>query len=171
MGNPGLYMLISLLLLRELTVWKIAIVIGATGVVGRELVTQLAAHDTFDKVISITRREINYDNSKIDNEVVNFERLELSKHLFKGDILFSSLGTTLKQAGSIEAQRKIDLEYQFLAAKLAADQGVTQCTSSATMGESGLRIKPHFPFLLIPSFSIVHPSSIQSLSFQLQSTI
>ena len=134
-----LYMLISLLLLRELTVGKIAIVIGATGVVGRELVTQLAAHDTFDKVISITRREINYDNSKIDNEVVNFERLELSKHLFKGDILFSSLGTTLKQAGSIEAQRKIDLEYQFLAAKLAADQGVTQyslVSSSAANADS-----------------------------------
>jgi hypothetical protein len=42
------------------------------------------------------------------------------------------------------------------------------CTSSAATGESGLRIKPS---LLIPSFSIVHPPSIESFSLQLPATI
>ena len=38
--------------------------------------------------------------------------------------MFSCLGTTKKQAGSIAAQRKIDLDYQISAAKLACDNKV-----------------------------------------------
>ncbi len=103
---------------------KITIVIGATGVVGRELIAQLAEQDNVDKVVSITRRPVDYSSAKIENQVVDFGRLEESAVLFKGDILFSALGTTLKQAGSIDAQRIIDLDYQFHAARLAAEQGV-----------------------------------------------
>jgi len=103
---------------------KTAVVVGSTGVVGREVVTQLAAQVAIDQVVSLTRRPVSYENPKIHNQVVNFDQLEQERQWFKGDLLFSALGTTLKQAGSIKAQRKVDLEYQFQAAQLAADQGV-----------------------------------------------
>ncbi|WP_217593986.1 hypothetical protein [Cohnella sp. GbtcB17] len=41
----------------------------------------------------------------------------------KGDVLFSCLGTTIKAAGSQEAQWKIDYEYQYRFAKIASDNG------------------------------------------------
>ncbi len=105
---------------------KIAIVIGATGVVGREIVDQLAVHDAFEKIISISRRCVHYDNPKIFNQVVDFENLEKEEEYFKGDFFFSALGTTRKQAGSIEAQRKVDIDYQVKAAQLALKNGVDQ---------------------------------------------
>ena len=47
------------------------------------------------------------------------------KHLVKGDVLFSCLGTTLKLAGSKVAQWKIDYEYQYQFAKIAKENNVT----------------------------------------------
>ncbi|MBU1196375.1 MAG: NAD-dependent epimerase/dehydratase family protein [Proteobacteria bacterium] len=103
---------------------KTAIVIGATGLVGRALVDQLADADHVSRIITLTRRPVKHSSSKIINQVVDFDHLEEYASFFKADILFSCLGTTLKQAGSIAAQRKVDLEYQFRAAQLAAGNGV-----------------------------------------------
>ena len=104
---------------------KIAIVIGGTGVVGRELVQQLAAADFITEVGSLTRRPIEYSDSKISNHVIDFDQLDQHADLFKGDLFFSCLGTTKKAAGSIAAQRRVDLDYQLDCAKLAKSNGVT----------------------------------------------
>jgi len=103
---------------------KIAIVIGATGLVGRALVDQLADADHIDKVITLTRRSAKHSSSKVFNQVVEFDHLENYASSFSAEFLFSCLGTTRRQAGSIAAQRKVDLEYQFKAARLAASNGV-----------------------------------------------
>ncbi|OUS73239.1 short chain dehydrogenase [Pseudoalteromonas sp. A601] len=103
---------------------KTAIVIGATGLIGGHLVEQLigAAHIT--QVITLTRRLVSYNSDKVINYVVDFAQLEQHSNLFKADILFSCLGTTKKAAGSIDAQRKVDFNYQLHAAQLAAKSGV-----------------------------------------------
>jgi uncharacterized protein YbjT (DUF2867 family) len=103
---------------------KTAIVIGATGLVGQALVEQLAAAPHIDKVISVTRRPVACTSPKITNEVVDFDHLERYASVFRGDYLFSCLGTTRRQAGSIAAQRRVDLDYQYAAAELAARNGV-----------------------------------------------
>jgi uncharacterized protein YbjT (DUF2867 family) len=103
---------------------KIAIVIGATGLVGRALVDQLVDADHIGKVITITRRSAKHSSSKVFNQVMGFDRLEDYASSFSADFLFSCLGTTLQQAGSLAAQRKVDLDYQFKAAQLAASNGV-----------------------------------------------
>ncbi len=103
---------------------KIAIVIGATGLVGRALVDQLADAGHINKVITLTRRPAKHSSSKVFNQVVEFDHLEDHASSFSADFLFSCLGTTLQQAGSITAQRKVDLDYQFKAAQLAADNGL-----------------------------------------------
>jgi len=103
---------------------KVAIVIGATGLIGRALVDQLLEADDISKVITLTRRENTHLSAKFFNYVIDFEHLDNYAELFTGDVLFSCLGTTIKQAGSSAAQRKVDLDYQFKAAQLAANNGV-----------------------------------------------
>ncbi|MBP3839355.1 MAG: semialdehyde dehydrogenase, partial [Chryseobacterium sp.] len=54
----------------------------------------------------------------------DFEKPEEWKDLVKGDVAFSCLGTTLKAAGSKEAQRKVDYDYQYNFAKTAKENKV-----------------------------------------------
>jgi len=85
---------------------------------------QLADADHINCVVTLTRRPALHSSPKVCNKVVNFDSLKDHAPLFKGDIMFSCLGTTYRQAGSIEAQRKVDLDYQYAAAQLAVGQGV-----------------------------------------------
>ncbi len=103
---------------------RTAIVIGATGLIGQALVDQLAAADFIGRVVTLTRRPAVHPSAKVLNQVVHFAQLEAHAEAFSGDLLFSCLGTTRKQAGSIAAQRVVDVHYQFEAAQLAAGQGV-----------------------------------------------
>lgn len=104
---------------------KTAIVIGATGLVGSSLVDLLADAEHVDQVITLTRNAVKHRSPKVVNHVVDFECLGDYSPLFNADLFFSCLGTTKKQVGSIAAQRKVDLDYQFEAAQLAAQSGVS----------------------------------------------
>ncbi|WP_417349528.1 NAD(P)H-binding protein [Ferrimonas sp.] len=101
-----------------------AVVIGATGVVGRALVDLLSRHPKIQQVRTLTRRPAPHASPKVENRVIDFDHLSQFAELMKGDLLFSCLGTTRKQAGSIKAQRKVDYSYQWRVAELAAEQGV-----------------------------------------------
>ncbi len=103
---------------------KTAIVIGATGVVGREVVNQLAEADHIDTIITLTRRVAEHPSSKVENSIVDFDDLDSYSLLLEGDMLFSCLGTTRRAAGSVAAQRIVDLDYQLKAAQLASQNGV-----------------------------------------------
>lgn len=103
---------------------KTAIVVGATGLIGSAVVDRLAVSEHISKVVTLTRRGASHSSAKVVNHVVDFENLQVASLLESADILFSCMGTTLKQAGSVEAQRKIDLDYQYAIAELAANSGV-----------------------------------------------
>src|SRR6476619_3817620 len=90
-----------------------ALVIGATGLVGNELVQQLLADDRFGSVVVFVRRTTGIQHSKLKELIINFDEPQNWNNLVKGDVLFSALGTTIKKAGSKEAQYKIDHNYQF----------------------------------------------------------
>lgn len=104
---------------------KTAIVIGATGLIGSNVVALLTEAEHVGRVVVITRRPVEYVSEKVENHVIDFDHLSDHEDLFVGDVLFSCLGTTLKQAGSIAAQRVIDLDYQYTAARIAFAQGVS----------------------------------------------
>lgn len=101
-----------------------AIVVGATGLIGEALVEQLANDNTITKIIAVTRRNVPFNSPKVVNKVIDFENLNQYSLVFKGDILFSCLGTTRKLAGSIQNQRRVDLDYQYQIARLARDNDV-----------------------------------------------
>ncbi len=103
---------------------KTAIILGATGLVGSELLKLLLENEAFDKVILILRRSAGINHSKIVEQIIDFEQIGNYSKVIAGDVLFSSLGTTLKKAGSKEAQWKIDYTYQYEVAKMARLNGV-----------------------------------------------
>ncbi len=106
-------------------IMKTAIVLGATGLVGRSVVEKLCVNKQIEKVIAITRRSVEYQSSKVVNQVVDFNDLNKYSSIFNADLLFSCLGTTIKQAGSVAAQREVDLNYQLRVAQIAAQNKVS----------------------------------------------
>lgn len=101
-----------------------ALVIGATGATGKDLVNQLLNDKEFDEVDIFVRKPFDIQNDKLKVHVVNFEKPEEWKNMVKGDVAFSCLGTTLKDAGSKEAQKKVDFDYQYEFAKAAKENEV-----------------------------------------------
>ena len=121
-----------------------AIVLGATGLIGAKLLERLAKEKGIEKIIAITRRPVNYDSTKIVNEVINFDEIEKHSDIFTGDILFSCLGTTVKQAGSYKEQRKVDFEYQYKAAEISAKNGVAHYLLVSSSGANAKSRSPYF---------------------------
>ncbi len=103
---------------------KTAIVIGATGLVGKQLVKLLLEDERYISVKVFVRRPTSIFHSKLEEEIVDFDKIDEWKHRLTGDELFSALGTTIKKAGSKEAQYKIDFTYQFKIAEAAALNGI-----------------------------------------------
>lgn len=103
---------------------KTAILIGATGLVGSNLLQKILADDRFAFVVVFVRRPTGIKDQKLIEHIINFNEPQNWQQLVRGDVLFSALGTTLKQAGSKDAQYKIDFTYQYNFAKAAAENGV-----------------------------------------------
>ncbi|WP_339839001.1 NAD(P)H-binding protein [uncultured Flavobacterium sp.] len=101
-----------------------ALIIGATGATGKELLQMILKDKTYKQVDIFVRREVNIEHEKLKVHIIDFDKSEEWKALVNGDILFSCLGTTLETAGSKEAQWKIDYGYQYELAKIAQDNNV-----------------------------------------------
>lgn len=101
-----------------------AIVLGATGAVGLDLVEMLLKDDTFSGVEVFVRRAMPMENGKLTTHIVDFKQLEDWQDMIKGDVVFSCMETTLKAAGSKERQYEIDYTYQLEFAQAAHSNDV-----------------------------------------------
>ena len=115
---------------------RTAILIGATGLVGSHLLDLLVKDERFGKVKVFTRKPTGKKSDKMEEHVIDFDKMNDWAPLLKGDILFSSLGTTIKKAGSQEAQYKIDFTYQYETAVHSARNGVSTCVLVSSAGAS-----------------------------------
>lgn len=113
-----------------------ALVLGATGAVGKDLVEQLLKDDSFERIDVFVRREVPIPSAKLVSHVVDFDHPESWAPLLTGDVLFSCLGTTIKAAGSQEAQWKVDYTYQYEAARSARENGVPSYVLVSSVGAS-----------------------------------
>lgn len=101
-----------------------ALIIGATGATGSALLTQLLADDSFSQVSIFVRKPVAITHDKLSVHVIDFDRTNDYRDQITGDVVFSCLGTTLKDAGSQDAQWQVDHTYQYEFAKLAKEGGV-----------------------------------------------
>lgn len=111
-----------------------AIIIGATGLVGGELLQLLLADPRFDSVKVLVRRSTNITHTKLEEHIINFDKPQLWKQYVTGDVLFSCLGTTRKQAGGKNVQYRVDYTYQFAIASIAAENGVSAYVLVSSVG-------------------------------------
>lgn len=113
---------------------KHALVLGATGATGQELVKILLKDHVFEKVSIFVRRKVDLKHEKLNIHVIDFTKLEKYRDLVRGDVLFSVLGTTLADAGSKEKQFLVDFSYQFDFAKIASDNKVSILSLVSSLG-------------------------------------
>ncbi|MEQ9517847.1 MAG: NAD(P)H-binding protein [Parvibaculum sp.] len=114
----------------------IALVAGATGLVGSHLVEQLLASSRIGKVIALTRKPLALQHAKLENRIVDYNELEKQVAAFKlsADEAYCALGTTIKKAGSQEAFRKVDFDYETAFARAAQAAGVTKIALVSSVG-------------------------------------
>ena len=111
-----------------------ALVIGATGATGRELVKLLLNDKEVEKVTIFVRKTPKLEHEKLKIHTIGFNEIINHKDLIKGDVLFSALGTTKKDAGGKKEQYLVDYTFQHEFAKIAAINGVENYSLVSSTG-------------------------------------
>lgn len=111
-----------------------ALVIGATGLVGSHLLSMLLADQDFAMVRIFVRRTTGIRDPRLEEHLVDFDNLDAWKNELIGDVLFSALGTTLKQAGSKPNQYRVDYTYQYQVAQAASRNQVNNYLLVSSIG-------------------------------------
>ena len=137
-----------------------ALVIGATGATGRELVNSLINDEDFDQVSIFVRKAPELVHEKLKIHTIDFNEIKKHKDLIKGDILFSALGTTKKEAGGKQRQYIIDYTYQYEFAKIAAENGVDQLSLVSSIGANPKS------FMFYPKMKGELESDVKKLKFK-----
>ena len=99
---------------------NVAVIIGATGAVGRKILEEVLEKDFYKKVYVLGRSSVTNlaNNEKLEKIVVDFENLDFETDILNNADVFAALGTTIKIAKTKENQRKIDLDYTINFAKI-----------------------------------------------------
>ena len=101
------------------------VVLGATGLIGKELTRQLIENDQISQVLVIGRRVPDLEDQKLNKIQMDLDRIDERGELFEGaSAVFCCLGTTMRQAKSREAFKRVDFDYPLLTAKTAMTRGV-----------------------------------------------
>jgi uncharacterized protein YbjT (DUF2867 family) len=103
-----------------------AIIVGASGLVGSNLINLLLNGDNYTEVLSIARKEVPIQHKKLVQLIINLHDLFNHEHALKGDVIFCCLGTTLRKTPDKTVYRKIDHDYPVELAKLAIKNNVNQ---------------------------------------------
>ena len=114
----------------------IAVVAGATGLVGGHLARRLAGEGAYDEVVALTRRPVDpgLRSAGVREVIVDFDRLEDHVSDLAATHVFCALGTTMRTAGSREAFRRVDLDYPLSLARVARAGGARHFSLVSSVG-------------------------------------
>ena len=144
--------------------------VGATGVVGREVLAAALEDSRFSRVVAPTRRPLD-GHARLLNPVVDFSQLPEDAPWWKVDAVICTLGTTIKVAGSQAAFAAVDRDLPIQIARLAKQAGATRFALNSALGasQSGnfyLRTKAEaengIRAIGFPYYTIVRPSLIDA---------
>lgn len=100
-----------------------ALIIGATGLIGNELIKLVSQSDYYQKIYLLVRREAGYSSDKIEEIITNFDDLEESLQSIQAEDVYNCLGTTMKKAGSKNEFHKVDFGYPIEIARIMKKKG------------------------------------------------
>lgn len=113
---------------------KKAVVAGASGLVGKELVQLLLDDQSYSEVTIIVRRSTGIKHPKLQETIIDFDQLEQTDVNMNEAVVYCTLGTTIKKAGSQEAFRKVDYHYPLTLGRMAKEQGAREFLIITSMG-------------------------------------
>ena len=118
----------------------IALVAGASGMVGTELVRVLAASGDYRRVIALSRRPLSIEAPRLANRILKFENMENDLRGVTCDDAYCCLGSTIRQARTQQAFRAVDHDLILRFARFAQAAGAkTLVVISSAGAEAGSR--------------------------------
>jgi uncharacterized protein YbjT (DUF2867 family) len=113
---------------------------GATGLVGEATLQRALASARVQHVVAPTRRPLPA-HPKLFNPVVDFDALPADADWWRVDAVACALGTTIRDAGSQDAFRRVDHDYPLAIARHAHAQGATTFSLVSALGaDAGSRV-------------------------------
>lgn len=114
--------------------------VGASGLVGQQVLAQLLADPRVAQVVAPTRRALPASHPRLLNPVVDFAALPAAAW-WDVDGVICTLGTTIARAGSQAAFRTVDVDYPLAVARMALAHGARVFALNSAMGaDAGSRI-------------------------------
>ena len=113
---------------------RTALLAGATGLVGGHVLEQLLADDTWSRVVTVGRRASAQHHEKLEQRIVDLGALAAQADLPHADDIFCCLGTTIRQAGSRAAFRRVDHDFVLSLANAGLRLGATQFLLVSAIG-------------------------------------
>ena len=98
-----------------------ALIAGASGMIGRQLLTQLIHSQQYEQIYILVRKQLPETDPSVIQIIFDFE--SMSPPLPFAEHIFCCLGTTIAKAGSKDAFSKVDKEYPLKLAKATKENG------------------------------------------------
>ena len=111
-----------------------AIIIGASGLIGSELVKLVTENDNFSEVVLISRRALGNYNKKVRQVVIDFDKQSEISNEISGDDIFSCLGSTKGKTPNALDYRKIEYDYTLNIARIGLKNHVPQFHFVSSLG-------------------------------------
>lgn len=150
---------------------KKAIILGASGLIGSELLTLLLNSDSFIEVTAFLRSPLMIQHPKLKQQITSFDNLEQQKPKIKADIIFCCLGSTKKKTPNLKDYKKVDHDIPLFFAKEGLANHLSQfhlvSTLGANLNSSNFytqlkgEIERDLKMLSIPSLFIYQPSLLE----------
>lgn len=145
------------------------LLVGATGLVGQSVLRHALADSRVGKLVALTRTPLPPE-PRLENPLVDFDALPADAPWWNVDAGICTLGTTMRQAGSHVAFRKVDVDYPLAVAKLLHEHGAQSFAFNSSIGANSksrafyMRVKGEVEQRLIAggflSLTLVRPSGI-----------
>jgi uncharacterized protein YbjT (DUF2867 family) len=114
---------------------RTVLLLGATGLVGRSLLSYLLREPSVLSVLAVLRRDVDLGHDpKLRSLIVDFDSLDRHSAAFRVDCVFCALGTTMRSAGTRDRFRRVDHDYPVTAARLALAQGARHYLLVSALG-------------------------------------
>lgn len=149
---------------------QIALLAGASGFLGNLTLEALLDSSDVSRVFAVTRRPLGREHPRLANRIVQFEQIESQLKGLTCQVALCCLGTTLREAGSEQALREVDVDAVLAFARTARAAQAQRFVVVSSVGADPksknvyLRTKGEMEQALVgigfPSLDILQPSAL-----------